>query len=110
MARSRALDSLRRRDDADSHPEPETLAEPQAAPGSDPVDTLLTVERDSALHAALAGLDPVQRQLLALAFYRGLSHQEIADHAHLPLGTVKTHIRKALLVLHSALAKGVAAP
>jgi RNA polymerase sigma-70 factor (ECF subfamily) len=110
MARSRALDSLRRRDDADSHPEPETLVEPQAAPGSDPVDMLLTVERDSALHAAIARLDPVQRQLLALAFYRGLSHQEIADHAHLPLGTVKSHIRKALLALHSALAKGVAAP
>jgi len=109
MARSRALDSLRRRDEADSHPEPETLAEPEVAPRSDPLDTLLTVERNSALHGALARLDPIQRQLLALAFYRDLSHQEIADHAHLPLGTVKTHIRKALLALHSALAEGVAA-
>lgn len=109
MARSRALDNLRRRDEADSHPEPETLAEPEAAPRADPLDMLLTVERNSALYGALARLDPIQRQLLALAFYRDLSHQEIAEHAHLPLGTVKTHIRKALLVLHSALAKGVAA-
>lgn len=109
MAHSRALDSLRRRDQADSHPEPEMLAEPEPAPHSDPLDLLLTVERDGALHGALARLDPVQRQLLALSFYRDLSHQEIADHTRLPLGTVKTHIRKALLALQSALSRGAAA-
>jgi RNA polymerase sigma-70 factor (ECF subfamily) len=85
------------------------LAEPEPAPHSDPLDLLLTVERDGALHGALARLDPVQRQLLALSFYRDLSHQEIADHTRLPLGTVKTHIRKALLVLQSALSRGAAA-
>ncbi len=109
LTQSRALDNLRRRDAADSHPEPETLAEAQTDATSDPLDLLLTLERDSAIHGALARIVPIQRQLLALAFYRDLSHREIADHAHLPLGTVKTHIRKALLALHSALAKGVAA-
>lgn len=108
MAHSRALDSLRRRDEADSHPEPETLAEPEAAPRADPLDLLLCVERDAALQDALARLDPVQRQLLALSFYRDLSHQEIADHTRLPLGTVKSHIRKGLLALQSALSKGAA--
>ena len=103
MAHSRALDSLRRRDQADSHPEPEV------APRSDPLDLLLTVERDSAIHGALARLEPIQRQLLALAFHRDFSHQEIADHTRLPLGTVKTHIRKAMLALRTALEKGVAA-
>jgi len=38
----------------------------------------------------------VQRQLVALAFFRALSHQEIADHTGLPLGTVKSHLRRAL--------------
>lgn len=108
MAHSRALDSLRRRDEADSHPDPETLAEPEAAPRADPLDLLLCVERDAALQDALARLDPVQRQLLALSFYRDLSHQEIADHSRLPLGTVKSHIRKGLLALQSALSKGAA--
>lgn len=106
LTHSRALDSLRRRDEADSHPEPDTLAEPEAAPHSDPLDLLLGLERDSALHAALARLTPIQRQLLALAFYRDMSHQEIADHARLPLGTVKTHIRKGLAALQSALQPG----
>ena len=109
MAHSRALDSLRRRDEADSHPEPETLAEPEHAPRADPLDLLLCVERDAALQDALVRLDPVQRQLLALSFYRDLSHQEIADHTRLPLGTVKSHIRKGLLALQSALSKGATA-
>ncbi|MDP2832450.1 MAG: sigma-70 family RNA polymerase sigma factor [Pseudomonadota bacterium] len=106
MTHSRALDSLRRRDPAQSHPEPETLAEPQADPRADPLDLLLGVERDSAVHAALQRAPAIQRQLLALAFYRDLSHQEIADHTGMPLGTVKTHIRKGLLALQVALTGG----
>ena len=48
------------------------------------------------VQAALAGLEPLPRQLVALAFFRGLSHEEISDHTGLPLGTVKSHIRRAL--------------
>lgn len=108
MAHSRALDSLRRRDEADCHPEPETLVDPEVAHRADPLDLLLCVERDAVLQDALARLDPVQRQLLALSFYRDLSHQEIAEHTRLPLGTVKSHIRRGLQALQSALSKGVA--
>lgn len=103
LCRSRALDSLRRRDEASSHPEPETLTDPVPAERSDPVDLLLAVERQSALHLALDTLNPLQRQLLALAFYRDLSHQEIARHTGLPLGSVKTYIRKAMLSLQAVL-------
>jgi len=103
MARSRALDQLRRRDKAQLHPEPETLEDPLARAEGDPVDMLLAVERAGTLHAALARLSPIQRQLLSLAFYRDLTHQEIADQARLPLGTVKTHLRKALLRLKADL-------
>ncbi len=103
MARSRALDQLRRRDRAELHPEPETLDEPLARAECDPIDMLLAVERAGILHAALARLSPIQRQLLALAFYRDLTHQEIAEQARLPLGTVKTHLRKALLRLKADL-------
>jgi RNA polymerase sigma-70 factor (ECF subfamily) len=106
MAHTRALDSLRRRDPAESHPEPEILAGPVADPRANPMDLLLGVERDTAVHAALLTLAPIQRQLLALAFYRDLSHQEIADHTGMPLGTVKTHIRKGLLAMRAALPGG----
>jgi RNA polymerase sigma-70 factor (ECF subfamily) len=106
MVHTRALDSLRRRDQAESHPEPEILAEPEVDPRTDPLDLLLGVERDSALHAALQRASPIQRQLLALAFYRDLSHREVADHTGMPLGTVKTHIRKGLSALQAALSGG----
>lgn len=103
ICRSRALDLLRRRDIAESHPEPETLNLDAQLGGDDPVDLLVAIERESAVHQALEGLAPVQRQLLSLAFFKGLSHQEIADHANLPLGSVKSHIRKALLTLEQTL-------
>jgi RNA polymerase sigma-70 factor (ECF subfamily) len=106
LCRSRAIDHLRRRDEAELHEDPESLATGDPDRANDPQNLLLAVERDGALHRALEGLTPLQRQLVALAFFRGLSHQEIADHAGMPLGTVKTHIRKGLEALRSALAPG----
>jgi RNA polymerase sigma-70 factor (ECF subfamily) len=103
MARTRALDHLRRQDEALSHPDPALLvAEPSA--DADDALSLLQMTRDHhRLHEALTILSPQQRQLLALAFFRGLSHAEIVTHTALPLGSVKTHIRRALLVLREAL-------
>lgn len=41
--------------------------------------------------------------MIALAFFRGMTHDEIADHTGLPLGTVKSHFRRTLAALQSAL-------
>lgn len=101
ITRSRALDQLRRVDPAESHAEPELLAE--AVDENDPRNLLAAVQEHGALHAALAGLPAVQRQLLALAFFQGLTHSEIAAHTRLPLGTVKTHVRRALQTLRATL-------
>lgn len=101
MTRSRAIDQLRRRDQAESHAQPEQLAEVDT--DDDPQQLLIASESNSLLNTAIAALIPVQRQMIALAFYRGLSHQEIADHCKLPLGTVKTHVRKAIEHLRAAL-------
>jgi len=53
MTRSRALDHLRRRDEAESHPEPETLTSEAQSGDDDPMNILLAVERNTTLHAAL---------------------------------------------------------
>jgi RNA polymerase sigma-70 factor (ECF subfamily) len=96
ICRSRALDCLRRRDTAETHPEPAGLCGDAACPEDGPLDALLHTERDSEIHIALATLDSPERQILALWFYRDWSHQQIADHTGMPLGTVKTVLRKAI--------------
>lgn len=104
ICRSRALDWLRARETAEVlHDAPETLADEAPSPGGSPHDLLEAVQSSHALHQALASLPPVQRQLLGLAFFRGLSHQEIADQTRLPLGTVKSHIRRAVEALRAHL-------
>lgn len=104
ICRSRALDGLRRGDRAQSVAD---VAQDAASDTPDcyPEQLLLLVERDNCLHAALSRLAPVHRQLIALAFMRGLSHHEIADWMNMPLGSIKTHLRKALQLLKADLAK-----
>ncbi|MBH0207443.1 MAG: sigma-70 family RNA polymerase sigma factor, partial [Nitrospira sp.] len=52
---------------------------------------------------ALTALPQPQQQALELAYYEGLTHAEIAEKLHLPLGTVKTRIKLALSKLRDAL-------
>ena len=104
ICRSRALDYLRRAEPAESHADPEIVAGGrERSPTDDPLDILAACESHGSLHRALAALTPLQRQLIALAFFRGLTHQEIAAHARLPLGSVKTYIRRALAQMHADL-------
>ena len=58
------------------------------------------------LHQCLQELDPEQRQTIALAFFHGLTHSELAAHLRKPLGTVKTHVRRGLARLRECLARG----
>jgi RNA polymerase sigma-70 factor, ECF subfamily len=57
----------------------------------------------SQLHAALQSIPQEQRQCLELAYFEGLSQQQIADHAKVPLGTVKTRVRMGLAKLEHIL-------
>jgi RNA polymerase sigma-70 factor, ECF subfamily len=111
MARSRALDAWRARDRASGdlvsldllQEDGQTLAEcADDAPGA--AELLDAARHHARLHEALQQLKPEPRQLLALAFFRGLTHEEIAEQTGVALGTVKSHIRRALASLHKALA------
>ena len=103
ITRSRALDLLRRQDEAFSHPDPHELVSEAASRRDNPEDLLNAAQAGSALHSAMEKLAPTQRQILSLAFFRGLTHAEIVEHTGIPLGSVKTHIRRAIGVLRDVL-------
>lgn len=102
ICRSRALDTLRKLDIAESHSDPTELVQ-EVEFSSPPLEQLLTLERDSALYAAMTKLSSTQRQLIALAFFKGYSHQEIAEQTNMPLGSVKSNIKRAQASLKKAL-------
>jgi RNA polymerase sigma factor (sigma-70 family) len=105
MARSRALDAWRKRSaqwvSFDSDTADELLA--HASARDTPFDLLAATDTRHALHAALVEVSPTARQMISLAFFQGLTQQDISDHMHLPLGTVKTTLRRALLSLREHL-------
>jgi RNA polymerase sigma-70 factor, ECF subfamily len=70
------------------------------------LDDAFGMKRDAhSVHHCLDELEAEQRQSIALAFFHGLSHSELAEHMKKPLGTVKTHIRRGLLRLKDCLAQ-----
>jgi RNA polymerase sigma-70 factor (ECF subfamily) len=96
ICRTRAIDQLRRRARRHSVHE-QFAAEPVAGDVADsPEDLLEVVETGSRVHGALRELSTERRQVLSLAYLRGLTHEEIAVFTRLPLGTVKSHIRRGL--------------
>jgi RNA polymerase sigma factor (sigma-70 family) len=114
ITRSRALDALRvqRRINANTVSvdalgdtlEAQCEASDAENASNDPHDLLEATQGNEQLHHALAQLDPLPRQLIAMAFFKGLTHEEIVGQTGLPLGTVKTHIRRTMAVLRKYLA------
>ncbi|MEO8754815.1 MAG: sigma-70 family RNA polymerase sigma factor [Casimicrobiaceae bacterium] len=103
ICRSRALDYLRRKDIAEPMADIETLRSSELADDRDPLDILGATDRASAVHRALLLLKPKERQLISLAFFRGLTHQEIAVACAMPIGTVKTTMTKAFRQMRETL-------
>jgi RNA polymerase sigma factor (sigma-70 family) len=106
MARNRALDRLRQRRDAVSLDDERhaALTASLVSDGLGPEQLLSQTQAGSAVHRALQTLTPQRRRLLDLAFFQGLSHQEIADASGMRLGTVKSHLRRALAALQGEFA------
>lgn len=104
IARSRILDRLRklqRSTKKQTASKEAYLQSPHTSP--DPIEDVVISERRSVVLAALEQLNPKNRQILELSYYKGLSHQQIANAMNLPLGTVKSCIRLSLNKLRSTL-------
>ena len=108
IVRSRSLDLLRRRtaDRAQLTQEfDELMAETLESDAPNPVDTADASEQAWALHQCLSQLEARQREVVSLAYLRELSHGELAEQLKLPLGTVKTWIRRGLEKLRVCMAR-----
>jgi RNA polymerase sigma factor (sigma-70 family) len=116
IARNRAIDSLRRRkaevstvsahlgdDDDDSN-----LVDSIASEDSGPMELMAQAAQARAVTHCIGALSAEQQQCVALAYYQGLSHSEVAQHLRQPLGTVKSWVRRALMALKDCL--GAAQP
>lgn len=94
IARRRLIDRLRRRErqpTLQALPEPEDRQLEISAPSAE-------ASAEAALAArAVNALAPEERRVVLLSVCHGLSHAEIADSTRLPLGTVKTYVRRGLM-------------
>ena len=108
IVRSRSLDLLRRRKAEREHMTDEideTLADTLEGDSPNPMDTSLASQQAWALHQCLGQLENQQREVVSLAYLRDLSHGELAKQLRLPLGTVKTWIRRGLDQLRQCMAR-----
>jgi RNA polymerase sigma-70 factor (ECF subfamily) len=102
IIRNRSLDWLRR--PHEETPEPfEGMLEGTIDEGPGPLARLTESDEAQRLARCLETLEPSQRQSIALAFYHGLTHSELAEHLKVPLGTVKTWVRRGLERLKNCL-------
>jgi RNA polymerase sigma-70 factor (ECF subfamily) len=67
------------------------------------LDALVADDRASEVRSALSALPDVQRTIVLLAYFDGLTHQEIAARLTIPLGTVKSRLRLAMQRLRTEL-------
>jgi RNA polymerase sigma-70 factor (ECF subfamily) len=106
LTRSRAIDRLRARSarrrqetiELDS-----TVSSLVADLGPSPFETKADQELRIAVGSAMTSLPPAQQQAIELAYYEGLSHNEIAARLNLPLGTIKTRIKLGMSKLRESL-------
>ncbi len=99
LTRYRALDLVRR-----AGPALIPLEDDQSATAFDDLAPLDDAADGRALRQCLERLDPNRRRLIVLAFVEGFSHAELAAQFVIPLGTIKSTIRRSLAALKDCLA------
>jgi RNA polymerase sigma-70 factor (ECF subfamily) len=102
----RCIDELRKKSRTDvalEEGDTASVLNTEPDPDLEPADQVWVMEQQRAVRQALAQIPENQRQVLELAYYRGLSHSEIATKLGQPLGTVKTRIRLGMNSLRQLL-------
>jgi RNA polymerase sigma-70 factor, ECF subfamily len=101
IGRSRAIDRLRAIKVRELKAEHQDLPIPALEPGL----AIDLTERAQIVRGALANLEAGEKTALEMAYYSDLSQSEIAEKLNLPLGTVKTRIRSAMIKMRKALSR-----
>jgi RNA polymerase sigma factor (sigma-70 family) len=108
IVRNKAFDVLRSADHAveiDGNDFDSAVLRALEDPGATPPEALQLSRDAKALAACMAELDSVHRQVVGMAFFHDLSHSELAQQLAMPIGTVKTWIRRSLERLRTCLGK-----
>ena len=101
IARRRLIDKIRA---AERRPLMDSLDDDEGAPIDPGVPA--TVEDDTEVtivERVLSEMDPEHQKVLSMSLYEGYSHSEIAERLSLPLGTVKTRVRRGLIHIRAQL-------
>jgi len=106
ITRNRSIDILRKRQvrpERDSQNWEDAGLDGHSSPANVPEDLTDLALQQQRVRLAIATLPPDQQEVLALAYFQGLSHSQIAERLEQPLGTVKTRIRLAMQRLRDLL-------
>ncbi len=101
IVRNRALNILRGEARTDLTDQIESFD--AASDDESPEEITSRLSDAEALKHCLQRLDPMPRQAVVLAYVQGLSHGEIAERLRIPLGTIKSRIRRSLIALKECL-------
>lgn len=99
IVRNKAFDMLRRTGDTveiDADTFDKDVMEALESTAPTPIEALQLTDDSKALARCFSKLEGLHRQAIALAFYHDLSHSEVAEQMKLPIGTVKTWVRRGL--------------
>ena len=108
IVRNKAFDHLRRTDavvEIDAQQFDGDVMNALQDPQATPIEALQMSGDAKALAWCMSALEGAQRQVMALAYFHDLSHSEVAAQMKLPIGTVKTWIRRSLEKLRVCLAR-----
>jgi RNA polymerase sigma-70 factor (ECF subfamily) len=101
IARNRAIDEIRRRRPVSIEDAPEALE--VAETGADPLDSAQQSDELRRLRQCLEGLEPERREMVLLAYYSGLSRDELAQRFAHPVNTIKVWLHRSLAQLRKCL-------